>query len=139
LWNVTGSERYLLKSDMRMKLKVLLCHQLNYGNPSQESFTFVIPCQPHPTGFLKTVTLLLESRLQLWTLMACVERGGNSRDKYNMINSLTCNQFITARANKQHTTTWTLPECGVAASFQFTSPVFPIKASAGWLRGFKKE
>jgi hypothetical protein len=48
--------------------------------------------------------------------MEHVKRAGSNRDKYNAINSLAYNQFMVAVANKQHTATWTLLECGVAAS-----------------------
>jgi hypothetical protein len=44
-----------------------------------------------------------------------------------------------ARANKQHVTTWTVQQWGMAASFQFTSPGFLFKPSAGWVQDLMKE
>jgi hypothetical protein len=65
--------------------------------------------------------------------------GGHERDKNTMINSWTYDRFREARANKQHVTTRTLQQWGMAASFQFTSPAFPSKASAGWVQYFKRK
>jgi hypothetical protein len=41
--------------------------------------------------------------------------------------------------SKQHVTTQTLQQWGMTASFQFTSPGFPFRASPGWVQYFKKE
>jgi hypothetical protein len=66
------------------------------------------------------------------------ETGGKvpDRDKYTMINSWTCDWFAEARASKQHVTTQTLQQCGMATS-SFTSPGFFFKYSEGWVQYFK--
>jgi hypothetical protein len=63
--------------------------------------------------------------------------GESDRDKHNIITSWTFDQFTEARAKQQHITTQTLQQWGMAASFQFKSPVFPFNTSSGWVKDFK--
>jgi hypothetical protein len=106
--------------------------------PSDVKIRAVILAQLHHTWSIKkkisiTITRLLTSKMQLWSWKEQVKRGRNDNNKYAMINTWTYNQFTEALANKQHVTTWTLQQWGMAASFQFTFPGFPFRASAGWV------
>jgi hypothetical protein len=61
-----------------------------------------------------------------------VKRGGSDKvQHYNF------DWVISARANKQHAAAWKLQLWVMAASFQFTVPFFPFKASSGWVKDLK--
>jgi hypothetical protein len=67
-------------------------------------------------------------KTQFWRRNEEVEKSGSDTNKYSMINSWTYDQFIETRASKEHVITRALNQWGISATFQFTSPGFPIKA-----------
>jgi hypothetical protein len=76
---------------------------------------------------------LLTSKMQFQRWKEQVERGRSDRVKHTIMNSWTYDQFLEAVANKEHVTTRTLQQWGMAASFQLTSPGFLLKLSVVWV------
>lgn len=94
----------------------------------------------HPTWSLQTLQKKGCRRLKKMEYLSrwkeAVENGGNTFDKYSVIDSWTYDRFVEARQSYQQVTTRNLQQWALAAAGQY--PDFQFKASERWVTKFKK-
>lgn len=66
-----------------------------------------------------------------------IKKGGNTFDKYAIIDSWTYDRFVEARQNYQQVTTKNLQQWALSAARQFRN--FEFKASERWVKKFKNQ
>lgn len=95
----------------------------------------------HPTWSLQTLQRKGCSRLKRKEYLSRweedVKKGGNTFDKYAIIDSWTYDRFLEARENCQQVTTRNLQQWALSAATQFRD--FEFKASDRWVGDFKKK